>query len=103
MLRVLVLNLESRSSNKYDFPNRRSLDVKWLELDFTLLLNSALKFVSLCWHIAVFSRRTATEKIATPRNAIVRGPILRAECQRPEPPAGFILGLRAGVGNPQNN
>jgi hypothetical protein len=33
--------------------------------------------------------------------AIVRGPNLRAECQRPEPPAGFALGLRAGVGNPQ--
>jgi hypothetical protein len=25
------------------------------------------------------------------------------ECQRPEPPAGFILGLKAGVGNPKNN
>jgi replicative superfamily II helicase len=27
---------------------------------------------------------------------------LRAECQRPEPPAEFVLGLRAGVGNPQD-
>jgi hypothetical protein len=27
---------------------------------------------------------------------------LRAECQRPEPPAEFVLGLRAGVGNPRN-
>jgi hypothetical protein len=103
MLRILVLNLESSSSNKYDISNRRSLDVKWRELDFTLLLNSALKFVTLCWHIAVFSRRIATEKIAILRIAIVRGPNLRAESQRPEPPAGFILGLRAGVGNPHNN
>jgi hypothetical protein len=30
-----------------------------------------------------------------------RGPNLRAECQRPELPAGIVLGLRAGVGNPQ--
>jgi hypothetical protein len=36
------------------------------------------------------------------RIAIVRGPNLRAECQRPEPPAGFVLGLRADVGNPRN-
>jgi hypothetical protein len=50
----------------------------------------------------VFSRRIATEKIAIPRIAIVRGPNLRAECQRPETPAGFVLGLRAGVSNPQN-
>jgi hypothetical protein len=41
-------------------------------------------------------------KIAVPQIAIVRGPNLRAECQRPEPPAGFVLGLRAWVGNPLN-
>jgi hypothetical protein len=102
MLRVLVLNLESRSLNKYDISNRGPLDVKWRELDSTLLLNSALKFVTLYWRIAVFSRRIATEKIAIPRTAIVRGPNLRAECHRPEPPARFVLGLRAGVGNPHN-
>jgi hypothetical protein len=50
---------------------------------------------------AEFSRRIATEKIAKSRIAIVRGPNLRAECQRPEPLTGFVLGLRAGVGNPQ--
>jgi hypothetical protein len=33
--------------------------------------------------------------------AIVRCANLRAECPRPEPPAGFVLGLRGGVGNPQ--
>jgi hypothetical protein len=38
-----------------------------------------------------------TEKIAVPRIAIVRGPNWRAECQRPEMPAGFVLGLRARV------
>jgi hypothetical protein len=55
------------------------------------------------WLVAVFSRRVATEEIAVPRIAIVRGPNLRAECQRPEPPAGLVLGLlRAGVGNLQN-
>jgi hypothetical protein len=48
------------------------------------------------------SRRIATEKIAILPITMVRGPNLREEYQRPEPPAGFILGLRAGVGNPQN-
>jgi hypothetical protein len=42
------------------------------------------------WQIEVFSRRIATEKIAVPRIAIVKGPNLRAECQRPETPAGFV-------------
>jgi hypothetical protein len=60
------------------------------------------KFVRLYWQIAVFSVRIATKKIAIPRTAIVRGPNLRAECHRPEPPAWFVLGLRAGVGNPQS-
>jgi hypothetical protein len=81
--------------------SRRFLDEKWWGLDSTLLLNSALKFVTLYWQIAVFSRRIATEKITVPRIAIARGPNLRAKCQRPEQPAGFALGLRAGVGNPQ--
>jgi hypothetical protein len=46
---------------------------------------------TLYWQIAVFSRRIATEKIALPRIAIVRGPNLRAECQRPESAAGFVI------------
>jgi hypothetical protein len=71
-------------------------------MDSTLLLNSALKFITLYKLIVVFFREIATEKIALPGIAIVRGPNLRAECQRPEPPAGFVLGLRAGNGNPQN-
>jgi hypothetical protein len=33
--------------------------------------------------------------------AKVRSLHLRADCHRPELPAEFILGLRAGVGNPQ--
>jgi hypothetical protein len=49
----------------------------------------------LYWQIAVFFMRIATENIAVPRIAVVRGPNLRAECQEPETPAGFILGLRA--------
>jgi hypothetical protein len=61
-----------------------------------------LKYIKLYWQIAVFSRRIASEKIAIPWIAIVTGPNLRAKCQRPEMPAGFVLGLRAGVGNPQN-
>jgi hypothetical protein len=77
--------------------------VKWCRLDFTLLLDSALKFVMLYRQIAVFSRQIATEKIAVPQTAIVRGPNLRADCHRPEPPIGFVLGLRAGVGNPQHD
>jgi hypothetical protein len=40
---------------------------------------------------------------ALPRTATVRGPNLRADCHMPEPPAGFVLGLRAGVGNPQHD
>jgi hypothetical protein len=48
--------------------------------------------------IAVFSRQIAREKIAVPRIAIVRSLNLRAECQRPETPAGFILGVRGGGG-----
>jgi hypothetical protein len=42
------------------------------------------------------------EKIAVPRIAKVRSLHLRADCHRSKPSAGFILGLRAGVGNPQN-
>jgi hypothetical protein len=33
-------------------------------------LGDALNFITLCWHIVVFSRRIATEKIAIPRSAI---------------------------------
>jgi hypothetical protein len=104
MLRVSVLHLYSHASRMYDSSNRQSLDVKWGEwgLDSTLLLNSALKFVTLFWQIAVFSRQIATEKIAVPWIAIIRGPNLRAECQRPETPAGFVLGLRARVCNLHN-
>jgi hypothetical protein len=28
---------------------------------------------------------------------------LRADCHRPKPPAGFVLGLMAGVGHPQHD
>jgi hypothetical protein len=35
------------------------------------------------------SRQIATEKIAIPRTAIVRGPNLRAECHGPDSSAGF--------------
>jgi hypothetical protein len=100
--RVSVLHFKSCASKIYDSSNRGPLEVKWRGLDSTLLLNYVLKFITLYWLIAVFSRRIATEKIAVPRIATVRGQNLRAECQRPEPPAGFVLGLRAGVGNPRN-
>jgi hypothetical protein len=98
----ISFTLEKSRVKIYDVSNRRFLDEKWRGLDSTLLLNSALKFVTLDWQIAVFSRRIATEKIAVPWIALVRGPNLRAECQRPETPAGFVLGLSAGVGNPQS-
>jgi hypothetical protein len=35
--------------------------------------------------------------------AKVRSLHLRADCHRFEPSAGFVLGLRAGVGNPQHD
>jgi hypothetical protein len=41
--------------------------------------------------------------MAVLRIAKLRSLNLRAECQRPEPPAGFVLGLGAGVGNPPDN
>jgi hypothetical protein len=47
--------------------------------------------------------RIATMKIAVLRIAKVRSLNLRAECQRPEPSAGVVLGLRAEVGNLQYN
>jgi hypothetical protein len=99
MLSVLVFNF--RASKIYDVSDRRFLDLQWRRLDFTLLLNFALKFVTLYWQIAVFSRRIATKIFALPRIAIVRGPNLRAECHRPEPPTWLVLGLKAGVGNQQ--
>jgi hypothetical protein len=100
--RLSVLHFKSRASKIDDSSNRGHLEVKWRGLDSTLLLNSALKFITLYWLITVFSRRIATEKIAVPRIAIVREPNLRADCQRPEPAAWFVLGLRARVGNLQN-
>jgi hypothetical protein len=48
------ISFKLRSSNNYDISNRRPLDEKWQELDFTLLLNSALKSLTLGWQIAVF-------------------------------------------------
>jgi hypothetical protein len=100
--RISVLYFKSRASKINDSSNRGPLEVKWRGLDSTLLLNSAPKLITLYELIMVFSRRIATEKIAVPRIAIVRGLNLRSECQRPEPPAGFVLGLIAGNGNPQN-
>jgi hypothetical protein len=101
MLRILVLNLESRSPKIYDSSNRRPLEVKWRRLDSTLLLNSALKFITLCWQTPAFTPRIATMKMAILRIAKVRSIHLRADCHRSNPFAGFILGLRAGVGKPQ--
>jgi hypothetical protein len=95
--------LVKSGSKIYDALNRRSLDVKWLGLDSTPLLNSALKCLTLCWQTAACTPRIATMKMALLRIAKVKSLNLRAECQRPETPAGFILGLRAGVGNPQYN
>jgi hypothetical protein len=99
--RIIFKLVKSRFKNLSQFKQGASRCRRGL--DFIILLNSALKIITLYWQITVFSMRIATEKIAVPQIAIVRGPNLRAECQRPEPPAGFILGLRAGVGNPQNN
>jgi hypothetical protein len=95
--------LESRASKIYDASNRWSLDVKWRVLDFTPLLNSALKWVTLCLQTTACTPQIATMKMALLLIAKVRSLNLRADCQRPETPAGFVLGLRAGVGNPQYN
>jgi hypothetical protein len=71
------------------------------ELDFTLLPNSALKFLTLCWQIAVCTPRIATVKMVILLIAQVRSLNLQANSNRPKLSACFILGLRAGVGNPQ--
>jgi hypothetical protein len=70
-------------------------------LDFTLLLNPALKFVMLTWKIAVCILRIATQKMFKLLIATVR----QAKLESGLPQAGigrrFIFGMRAGVGNPQ--
>jgi hypothetical protein len=53
--------------------------------------------------LAACTLRIATMKMALLRIAKASSLNLRAECQRPESLAGFVLGLRAGVGNPQYN
>jgi hypothetical protein len=50
----------------------------------------------------VFQADCHRENCRTADCYIVREPNLRADCQRPEPPAWFVLGLRAGFANPQN-
>jgi hypothetical protein len=60
-----------------------------------------LKFVMLCWQTAAYTPRIETMKMAVLRIAKVRSIHLRADCHRSNPSVGFILGLRAGVGNPQ--
>jgi hypothetical protein len=66
MLRVSLLNYRqsSRASKIYDASNRRSLDVIWRGLDFTPLLNSALKSLTLGWQTAVCIPRIAAMKMA---------------------------------------
>jgi hypothetical protein len=67
------------------------------------MLNSALKSLTLPWQTVVCCPRIATTKMAVLLIAKVRSRSLhlRADCHRSEPSAGFILGLRAGVGNLQ--
>jgi hypothetical protein len=56
-----------------------------------------LKFLALGW------RTAACTSMAVLLIAQVRSLILRADCHRPELSTLFVLGLRAGVGNPQCN
>jgi hypothetical protein len=42
---VGILYSKSRAAKRYEALNRGALDVKWRELEFRLLLNSALKYV----------------------------------------------------------
>jgi hypothetical protein len=42
---VGILNSKSRAAKRYDASNRGTLDVKWRELEFSLLPSSALKCV----------------------------------------------------------
>jgi hypothetical protein len=43
--RVGILYSKSRATKRYDALNRGTLDVKWRELEFSLLPSSALKCV----------------------------------------------------------
>jgi hypothetical protein len=51
--------------------------------------------------ITVCIPRIATKQMIVLLIAEVKSINLRADCHRPELPAWFLLGLRAGVGNPQ--
>jgi hypothetical protein len=76
-----------------------NFDVKLRGLDLTLLLNSALKFLTLPWQIAVCSPQIATTKMAVLLIAKARSLNFRADYLQPEPSTGFLLGLRAGDGS----
>jgi hypothetical protein len=69
---------------------------------FHSIANSVLKSLTLPWQTLVCCPRIATTKMPVLLIAKVRSLHLRADCHRSEPSTGFILGLRAGVGNPQN-
>jgi hypothetical protein len=66
---------------------------------------SRCKIVGIGFHS--IAKLACTPRIATMNMAIlliakVRSLNLRADCHRPELSTWFILGLRAGVGNPQS-
>jgi hypothetical protein len=56
----------------YNASNRGPLNVKWRELDFTVLLKSALKFLTLSKLIAVCTLQIAKAKIGVLRTAKLR-------------------------------
>jgi hypothetical protein len=94
MLCVSVLHLYSRVSKKYDASNRGPLDVKWRRLDFSLLLNSALKFLTVLADRGVYSADCHNENGRT-ADCQHEKSNLRADCHRSELSAWFSLGLSA--------
>jgi hypothetical protein len=80
MPRISFKLVQSRIKKIYDASNRGPLDVKWRELDFTFLLKSVIKFVTLSKLIAVCTSRIANAKIGVLRTAKARCLNLRAEC-----------------------
>jgi hypothetical protein len=71
--RYYILFSKSHAAKRYDASNRGTLDVKWQELEFSLLLSSALKCVL----------RIVTNKITLARIATVKSLNFRADCHMP--------------------
>jgi hypothetical protein len=98
MLRPMVLHFKRCASIVYAASNKGTIDVKWQGLDFTLLLNPALQLLNQSKQIVVYTLGLPLHT-ADCYNLHAK---FESDCDRPEPSAGFILGLRAaGISNLQ--